>query len=127
MSATIKNHAHLTVPEHDGPWCVLLWHPLKDMPLSMQITDAEADAFARDHAPAGWALSGAAVQGRDQFNRRVIQATFVRHDASRDSNGKAAPLARRGSISAGNGIGDAVHACDYQGCHICCDDLGGGS
>jgi len=86
------------------------------MPLSMQITDAEADAFARDHAPVGWALSGATIQGRDQFNRRVIQATFVRHDASRGS-----------SISAGNGIGDAVHECDYQGCHICCDDLGGDS
>lgn len=65
--------------------------------MSMQITDAEADTFARDHAPVGWALSGASVQGRDQFNRRVIQATFVRHDAS------------RGSISAGNGISDAVH------------------
>lgn len=101
----------------------------------MQITDAEADAFARDHAPVGWALSGASVQGRDQFNRRVIQATFVRHDASRGSDGKAAPLARQGSISAGSGINVAVHACDYQGCHtcyyqgshICCDDLHGGS
>lgn len=81
--ATIKNHTHLTVPEHDGPWKVLLWHPLKDQPLAMQITDAEADAFARDHAPAGWALSGATIQGRDQFGRRVIQATYVRHDAAR--------------------------------------------
>lgn len=52
------------------------------VPLSMQITDAEADAFARDHAPVGWALSGATIQGRDQFNRRVICATFVRHEAA---------------------------------------------
>lgn len=68
-----------TPPQHRNVWSITIPHPLAGLPLTEQITDAEADAHAASQAPEGWHLEGPSVQGRDRHLRRVLVVTYVRN------------------------------------------------
>lgn len=67
-----------TPPKHLNTWTITIPHPLEGRPLTEQITDAEADAFAASQAPEGFHLEGPCVQGRDRHLRRVLVVTYLR-------------------------------------------------
>lgn len=70
----------MTPPQNSNVWAINIPHPLAGRPLTEQITDAEADAYAAKAAPAGFHLEGPAVQGRDRRGRRVLVVTYVRNE-----------------------------------------------